>query len=153
MPEALAAAAPWHVRHRFLLGFALLSLLMGTSIGLAKVTTSLYALALGARGGWLGAIAAAQSVGILLTALPIGLWAERLGPARLFVAGSLAGGALYLALPAVPDPAYLLVLTALTGVSCRPGSSRCRWCSWPCCSRSAPPTRAGSARPTCRACS
>lgn len=116
MPEALAAAAPWHVRHRFLLGFALLSLLMGTSIGLAKVTTSLYALALGARGGWLGAIAAAQSGGILLTALPIGLWAERLGPARLFVAGSLAGGALYLALPAVPDPAYLLVLTALTGV-------------------------------------
>jgi hypothetical protein len=33
-------------RHRFLILFALLSTLMGTSVGMAKVATSLYALEL-----------------------------------------------------------------------------------------------------------
>lgn len=89
---------------------------MGTSIGLAKVTTSLYALQLGADGGWLGALAAAQSGGILLTALPVGLWAERLGPLRLFMGGSLAGCLIYLLIPTVPHPAFLFALTLMTGV-------------------------------------
>lgn len=106
----------WHTRHRFLLSFATLSLFMGISVGLAKVTTSLYALQLGAHGWWLGAIAAAQSVGILLTALPMGVWVDRFGPRRLFMLGSLAGGALYAVLPLVPSAAFLLGMTVLTGL-------------------------------------
>lgn len=112
----MAWAHAWLERHRFVLGFALLSLFMGVSVGLAKVTTSLYALHLGASGWTLGAIAAAQSVGILLTALPMGFWVERFGPRRLFMAGSLIGGVLYLLLPLVPHSAFLLAMTAITGL-------------------------------------
>lgn len=109
-------AVAWHARHRFLLSFAVLSLFMGISVGLAKVTTSLYALQLGAHGWWLGAIASAQSVGILITALPVGVWVERFGPRRLFMAGSLAGCLLYALLPLVPHAAFLLGMTVLTGL-------------------------------------
>lgn len=116
MTDWTARAVAWHTRHRFLLSFATLSLFMGISVGLAKVTTSLYALQLGAQGWWLGAIAAAQSVGILLTALPMGLWVERFGPRRLFMLGSLAGGALYAVLPLIPSAAFLLGMTVLTGI-------------------------------------
>ncbi len=106
----------WHARHRFLWSFAVLSLFMGISVGLAKVTTSLYALQLGASGWWLGAIASAQSVGILITALPVGVWVERFGPRLLFMAGCLAGGLLYALLPLVPHAAFLLGMTVLTGL-------------------------------------
>lgn len=109
-------AATWLARHRFLIAFATLSLFMGISVGLAKVTTSLYAVQLGATGWWLGAIAAAQSVGILCTALPMGGWVERFGPRRLFMLGSLLGGMMYLVLPLVPHTAFLLGMTALTGL-------------------------------------
>lgn len=109
-------AATWLARHRFLIAFATLSLFMGISVGLAKVTTSLYAVQLGATGWWLGAIAAAQSVGILCTALPMGGWVERFGPRRLFMLGSLLGGVMYLVLPLVPHTAFLLGMTALTGL-------------------------------------
>ena len=66
MSDLATPAVAWHTRHRFLLSFALLSLFMGISVGLVKVTTSLYAIHLGASGWWLGAIAAAQSVGAAL---------------------------------------------------------------------------------------
>lgn len=100
-------------RNRFLLSFSLLSSFMGTSIGLAKVTTTLYALHLGAQGWMLGAIAAAQSFGILFMSLPVGFWVERLGPARLFVAGSLVIGVLYAMIPLVPQAVFLLAVTTL----------------------------------------
>nr|WP_315849301.1 MFS transporter [uncultured Rhodoferax sp.] len=100
-------------RNAFLLRFALLSLFMGISVGLAKFTTTLYALELGAQGWLLAAMAGAQSVGIVFTSLPVGFWVERFGPARLFVAGSWAMGVLYVLIPAVPHALYLLLLTAL----------------------------------------
>ncbi|MDR7307099.1 MFS transporter [Rhodoferax saidenbachensis] len=100
-------------RNAFLLRFALLSSFMGISVGLAKFTTTLYALHLGAQGGWLAAIAGAQSVGILFMSIPVGFWVERLGPARLFVSGSLVMGALYAAIPLLPHTLFLVALTAL----------------------------------------
>lgn len=51
-------------RHAFLLRFALLFSFMGTSVGLAKFTTTMYALELGAQGWLLAAMARGQSVGI-----------------------------------------------------------------------------------------
>ncbi len=45
-------------RHRFLLMFATLSTLMGTSVGIARVTNSLYAIELHANESMLGLIAA-----------------------------------------------------------------------------------------------
>lgn len=99
-------------RHAFLLRFALLSSFMGTSVGLAKFTTTLYALELGAHGWLLAAMAGAQSVGILFMSLPVGFWVERFGPARLFIAGSWLMGALYALIPAVPHAFFLLAVTA-----------------------------------------
>lgn len=103
----------WLERHRFLLTFALLSLFMGISVGLAKVTTTLYALHLGAQGWVLGSIAAAQSLGILFSSLPMGVLVERYGPTRLFMTGSLIAGLLYLLLPLLPSSLFLLFMTAL----------------------------------------
>lgn len=100
-------------RNRFLLAFAGLSSLMGVSVGVAKVTTSLYAVHLGASGTLLGLIATSQSAGVLLMSLPIGFLVERFGPGRLFMLGSVLAGSVYAALPLVPAPAYLLACTVL----------------------------------------
>jgi len=103
----------WLERHRFLISFALLSSFMGISVGLAKVTTTLYALHLGAQGWVLAAIAAAQSLGILFSSLPTGVMVERYGPTRLFMTGSLVAGLLYLLLPLLSSSLFLLFMTAL----------------------------------------
>lgn len=100
-------------RNAFLLRFALLSSFMGISVGLAKFTTTLYGLHLGAQGPMLAALAGAQSVGILFMSLPVGFWVERFGPARLFVLGSWTIGLLYALIPALPNTVFLLLLTAL----------------------------------------
>ncbi|WP_437533983.1 MFS transporter [Sorangium sp. So ce726] len=91
--------------------FAALSSVMGLSVGVAKVSTTLYALELGANEALLGLISGSQSVGVLLMSIPIGLLVDHLGPSRLFVLGSLVAGSLYMALPAVPSPVFLLVCT------------------------------------------
>jgi MFS family permease len=98
-------------RNRFLLAFAVLSTLMGTSVGMAKVATSLYALELHASDSLLGLIAASQTVGVLLVSVPIGVLVDRYGPARPFVLGSFAAGSLYAALPLVPSAGFLLAGT------------------------------------------
>ncbi|MEC5397790.1 MFS transporter [Uliginosibacterium sp. H1] len=99
-------------RHRFLILFAVLSSLMGTSVGIAKVATSLYAVQLGANESLLGLIAAAQMVGILFVSIPIGILVDNWGPARLFVIGTLLAGTTYVLLPLIPSTAFLLACTA-----------------------------------------
>lgn len=103
-------------RNRFLVVFALLSSLMGVSVGMAKVATSLYALDLRASETMLGLIAGAQSVGTLVMSLPTGFLVDRLGPMRLFTVGTLLAGAAYVVLPVVPSPTFLLACTALIGL-------------------------------------
>jgi MFS family permease len=105
----------WLNRHRFLVAFGALSSLMGISVGLAKVTTSLYAISLGANDAQLGLIAGSQSVGVLLMSLPLGMLVERYGPQRLFLIGTACAGALYAVLPLVRSPLYLLLCTASIG--------------------------------------
>ena len=103
-------------RHRFLLAFALLSTLMGTSVGIAKVATSLYALDLHAGETALGLIAASQVVGALLVSVPVGVLVDRYGPARPFLIGTLVAGTAYVVLPLVPSIWFLLICT--TVISC-----------------------------------
>jgi nitrate/nitrite transporter NarK len=74
---------------RFLAGFVLLAVLSGITLGIAKVTTTLYALSLQATPLELALLGAAQSVGILAVSLPVGLMVDRYGARRLFVIGSL----------------------------------------------------------------
>jgi MFS family permease len=95
--------------------FAALSSVMGLSVGVAKVSTTLYALELGANEALLGLISGSQSVGVLLMSIPIGLLVDHLGPSRLFVLGSLVAVSLYVALPAVPSPVFLLAFTTAIG--------------------------------------
>lgn len=98
-------------RHRTVLGFALLNAAMGMGVGLSKVVAPLYALSLEADEATLGLVAAAQSAGVLLFGMPTGFLVDRFGPSALFMAGSLIGGALYVALPLFPSPFYLVALS------------------------------------------
>ncbi|WP_437782727.1 MFS transporter [Sorangium sp. So ce1097] len=111
MPRSEVQLRSFIDKNRFLLVFAALSSVMGISVGVAKVTTTLYALDLRADEALLGLIAGSQSIGVLLMSIPIGLLVDHLGPSRLFVLGSLVAAALYMALPAVPSPVFLLVCT------------------------------------------
>src|SRR4051812_16838245 len=72
----------------FLPAFVTLNALAGTSVGLAKVATSLYSLQLRPSQFELSLIAAAQSVGVLAMSLPLGVLLDQFGPLRLFVTGS-----------------------------------------------------------------
>lgn len=103
-------------RHRFLIVFAVLSTLMGTSVGMAKMATSLYAIDLHASPSLLGLIAASQSVGVLLVSMPIGILVDAFGPTRPFMIGSLFAGLTYALIPCVPNPWFLLGCTAV--ISC-----------------------------------
>jgi len=97
---------------RFLVLFAALSSSMGLSAGMAQITTSLYAVQLGASEAMLGLIASAQSVGVLVVGLPAGMAVDRVGPARPFVLGTVSAGLLYFVLPFFPSASWLLITTA-----------------------------------------
>jgi MFS family permease len=98
----------WLRHNRFLVVFALLASLMGTSVGVAKITASLYAIDLGANAAQLGLIAGGQVVGTLLMSVPIGFLVDHYGPTRLFVLGSTLAGIAYATVPLVASPAFLL---------------------------------------------
>src|SRR3954465_15454872 len=87
---APASASPraFFRQHHFLLTFALLASVMGVSVGMAQVTTSLYAVELQSNTSMLGWIAAAQSIGVIFLSLPVGVLSDRLGPQLPFVFGT-----------------------------------------------------------------
>src|SRR5688572_22275943 len=97
----------WLERNRFLVMFALLASFMGTSVGMAHVTTSLYSVHLGSSATWLGLIAGAQSIGVVFMSLPVGMLVDRLGPVRPFVAGTVLVGTLYALLAHADSPLWL----------------------------------------------
>ncbi|MDR1660994.1 MAG: MFS transporter [Azoarcus sp.] len=94
----------------------LLACFAGLGIGIARVATSLYSIALQASEFQLGVIAAAQSVGILFTSLPVGILVQRHGPLLPLCIGSLSCGLLYAATPAVPSIWFLVLCTTLVSV-------------------------------------
>jgi MFS transporter, ACDE family, multidrug resistance protein len=75
--------------------FLFVNALAGVGVGAGRVLTSLYAAQLQADKWLMGLIAGAQSLGLLLMALPAGALLERLGPRRLFVAGTIAAACAY----------------------------------------------------------
>jgi MFS transporter, ACDE family, multidrug resistance protein len=98
---------------KFMGSFVLLTIIAGLGIGVARILISLYAVQLEATELQLGLIAAAQSAGILLMALPIGVMVQRLGSLKVFSLGSVIGAALYALTPLQESAWYLLALTAL----------------------------------------
>jgi MFS family permease len=106
-----ARIAEFVEHNRFLLVFAVMSSFMGVTVGMAQVTTSLYAVKLGCSGTMLGLIAGSQSVGVLVMSLPVGMLVDRFGPARLFVLGTVLSGATYAVMPLGASPGHLLLCT------------------------------------------
>ena len=76
---------------RFMGSFISLTIFAGLGVGVARVLTSLYAVHLNASELQMGLISAAQSIGILFMALPIGVLVKRLGSLKVFSLGSLIG--------------------------------------------------------------
>lgn len=110
--RALERAQAFVARNRFLLTFALLASLMGTSVGMAQVSASLYAVELHSSQTMLGLIAGAQSIGVLVMSLPIGMLVDRIGPIRPFLLGTLLAGLTYAIMPLWASPGWLLACTA-----------------------------------------
>ena len=98
---------------KFMGSFVLLTIIAGLGVGVARILISLYAVQLEATELQLGLIAAAQSVGILFMALPIGVLVQRLGSLKVFSMGSVIGAALYALTPLQESAWYLLIVTAL----------------------------------------
>ncbi|WP_407303090.1 MFS transporter [Acinetobacter sp.] len=98
---------------KFMGSFVLLTIIAGLGVGVARILISLYAVQLEATELQLGLIAAAQSVGILFMALPIGVLVQRLGSLKVFSLGSVIGAALYALTPLQESAWYLLIVTAL----------------------------------------
>lgn len=93
--------------------FLFANALAGVGVGAGRVLTSLYAVELQADEWLMGLIAGAQSLGLLLMALPAGALLERLGPRRLFVAGTIAAACAYAITPVWREGLWLATSTAL----------------------------------------
>lgn len=77
----------------------LLALASGTTISMAQLATTLYALALGVDSARLGIIAAMEPLGIALMTLPAGLLVARYGARRVYFAASMGPMLLNLVVP------------------------------------------------------
>ena len=98
---------------QFTSSFIGLTILAGLAVGVARVVTSLYAVHIQASELQLGLIAAAQSVGLLIMALPVGVLVQRFGSLKIFSLGSLLAALLYSLQPWLNTAWYLLLITAL----------------------------------------
>lgn len=107
----IAVLNGWLSANRFLIVFALLASLMGTSVGVARIVTTFFALQLGADARMLGLLAAGQMAGTVIISVPIGYLADHFGPWRLFVAGSSLAGLTYALIPAGDSAGFLLGAT------------------------------------------
>ena len=98
---------------QFTSSFIGLTILAGLAVGVARVVTSLYAVHIQANALQLGLIAAAQSIGLLLMALPVGVLIQRFGALKIFSLGSVLAAGLYSLQPWLHNVWYLLLITTL----------------------------------------
>ncbi|ENV32552.1 MFS transporter [Acinetobacter gerneri] len=101
------------LQFKFVSSFILLTIIAGLGMGVARVLTSLYAVHIQATDVQLGLIAAAQNIGLLFMALPVGVLIQRFGTLRIFFFGSVIGSFLYSLHPLHVNAWYLLLMTAL----------------------------------------
>jgi len=89
--------------------------LAGLGGGLARVVTSLYAVAIRCTQAELGLVAAARSLALVVVSLPSGALVRRWGPGRPFVLGSVLGGVATAAVPLLPRPWFFVACVAALG--------------------------------------
>lgn len=111
--KALDSAETMPLSLQFTSSFIGLTILAGLAVGVARVVTSLYAVHIQATELQLGLIAAAQSIGLLLMALPVGVLVQRFGSLKIFSLGSLLAALLYSLQPWLNNAWYLLLITTL----------------------------------------
>lgn len=111
--KALDTAKTAPLSLQFRTSFIGLTILAGLAVGVARVVTSLYAVHIQASELQLGLIAAAQSIGLLIMALPVGVLVQRFGSLRIFSLGSVFAAVLYSVQPWFNSAWYLLLITAL----------------------------------------
>lgn len=85
-------------------------------MGISQIAITLYAVKLEASTSQIGLIQGVQSVGILLTVLPMGLLVDYLGAKRLFIFGCSVGALIYLFLPLANTAHLLLICTLVLGL-------------------------------------
>ena len=89
----------------------LLASISGLGVGVARVIISFYAVELHATEFELGLIAGAQSIGIVLTSLPMGILVQRYGSRLLYALGGTLGGIVFCLTPLVPQTWFLILCT------------------------------------------
>lgn len=100
-----------------LTGLLLIGVLVGTTNGLSRVALPLFATSLGAQPWQVGLVGGLGYTGLLLLALPMGLWMERHGSRALFGFGVAVAAAMFsLALPAVATWGGVGLLVAVAAV-------------------------------------
>ncbi|KVF45626.1 MFS transporter [Burkholderia seminalis] len=115
MSATARVADAWR-RERFTGGFMLLALASGTTISMAQLATTLYALALGVDSARLGIIAAMEPLGIALMTLPAGLLVARYGARRVYFAASMGPMLLNLVVPFTGAWPLIALTQALIGL-------------------------------------
>lgn len=104
-----------------LTGLLLIGVLVGTTNGLSRVALPLFATSLGAQPWQVGLVGGLGYTGLLLLALPMGLWMERHGSRALFGFGVAVAALLFsLALPAAGawgGVGLLVAVAALQGLA------------------------------------
>ncbi|NTU52746.1 MAG: MFS transporter [Chlorobiaceae bacterium] len=91
-----------------LVQFVFISVLMGLSLGMGQIATTLYAVDLESGTSEIGFIGGVQGIGMLLTVLPVGMLVDRVGPRRVFLFGALSSALLYMLFPVVVRTSYSL---------------------------------------------
>lgn len=104
----------------FLYGLIGLSLVMGLSVGYARLVTTMYAVKLDAQGWMLAAVALSQSIGMVVLAAAAGRWVDAHGARPVFALGSAWGMLICLLTPLVPALPALLLFTAAGSLAMPP---------------------------------
>ncbi|NTV01556.1 MAG: MFS transporter [Chlorobiaceae bacterium] len=88
--------------------FVAISILMGLSLGMGQIATTLFAVNLQATTSQIGFIGGVQGIGMLFTVLPVGMLVDHLGPRSVFLFGAASSALLYLLFPFVVTTSTVL---------------------------------------------
>jgi len=112
------AESPAGARLR-VLPFMLLSMLAGTTAGMLRGLSPVFAIHLGATNAQIGMVASLESLGMAAMTLPAGVLVARFGPRRVYVLASLVITTVYCLVPWSPSWLVLGIGLCLGG-SCMP---------------------------------
>lgn len=99
----------------FLFHFMLLAVISGSTLGMAKIITTLYALEIGANTAQIGLISAMESLGMVFLTLPAGFMIARFGSRRIYLLASLGPALFNLAVLLSPGWIWLALTRLLVG--------------------------------------